>query len=194
MSYRINACGPLGNYAVKIIREVCDGMSMTRERTRSCGTSTLYPNRVLRARSECVLHRRQGTTTTTTTTTVCDPASCQRDHERSGDRVGSQSLRTANGATWFEYRHYSLPGTGSRRGIRDSYSSTRTVSAIGSRARHFPLPARAARSLPSEITAIALTAFSHVPVARVTLVLLGNERRRETLARARERKFSFQRQ
>lgn len=108
---------------------------------------------------------------------------------RSKDRaIGDDGSRSPDGATWFEYRRCSLSETGSRRGIRDSYSfDARTVSVMGSRIRHFPSrpsrfpslppPLRAVHSLPSEITAVALTAFSHVPVARVVLVVLGNERK-----------------
>jgi len=129
--YKINACGLLENFMPLRSLERYAMVCMTRERTRSCGTSSLYPNRVLRARSKCVLHRRRGTTMVVTLPPV-------NAITGSGDRVGSQSLRTTNGATWFEYRRYSLYGTGSRRGIRDSYSPTRTVSAMGSRARHFP--------------------------------------------------------
>lgn len=84
-------------------------------------------------------------------------------------------------------------------GIRDSYSSFDAYSIRDGvprqtfpspRSRISPLPfsppllypliplSLLAHSLPSEITAVALTAFSHVPVARVALVVLGNERER----------------
>lgn len=106
-------------------------------------------------------------------------------------------------ATWFEYRRSAV----SRRrlvrgaGIRDSYSFLGRVQYprwgpapdISHPARASPpsppssclIPslarasrARPAHSLPSEITAVALTAFSHVLVARVALIVLGNERER----------------
>lgn len=148
----------------------------TRERTRSCGTGTLPESRITRTKQV----RAPPSSGTTTVVTLPPVNAIARDRTH---RFGSQSPRTANRATWFEYRRYS-PGL-----VRGAVFGIRTPRRV-QYPRLGPAPdiSLPACSPPSEITAIALTAFSHVPVARVTLVVLGNERKREILARVKRNK------
>lgn len=114
-------------YAIKVIREAC----VSRKNAVSCRNQlSLRIAHYAHEASACfIVVKVRG----------CDPAFCQRDHEIERPR---RVAVAADEATWFEYRRCSLSETGSRRGIRDSYSTTHTVSAIGSRARHFPSRSR----------------------------------------------------
>lgn len=110
----------------------------------------------------------------------CDPASCQRDHE-----IGRPS-RVAVATDWRTEPRGSNTGAtispGLVRGVVFGICTPRCVQyPRWGPAPDISLPARTVHSLPSEITAVALTAFSHVPVARVTPAVLGNERENERL-------------
>lgn len=127
----------------------------------------------------------------------CDPAFCQRDHEIERPRrvavaadggrshvvriPALQSLRD-----WFAARYSGFVLLDAY-SIRDRVPRQTFPFPLAPISSPSPPPPCAARSLPSEITAVALTAFSHVPVARVTLVVLSNERKIRKRERERER-------
>lgn len=139
---------------------------MTRERTSSLPESRITHTKQVRAPPSSKYNDS------------CDPASCQRDHE-----IGRPSRVAV--ATDGERSHVvRIPALtvspGLVRGVVFGICTPRRAQyPRWGPAPDISLPARAVHSLPSEITAVALTAFSHVPVARVTLAVLGNEKERE---------------
>lgn len=149
-------------YAVKIIREACDGVYDSRKNAVVRNTGSLPESRITRT-------KQVRAPPSSRYNDVCDPASCQRDHEI------ERPSRVAVAADGERSHVVRIPALQS---LRDWFAARYSGFVLlvqyprWGPAPDISLPARAAHSLPSEITAVALTAFSHVPVARVTLVVL----------------------
>lgn len=175
---RINACDCWETiYAVKIIREVCDGVYDWRKNAvvrNELSTRIAYYAHEASACSTIVKVQRQ------LWPCLLSTRSRDRATESGRSRYGwrTEPRGSNTGAT---------VSPGLVRGVVFGIRTPRRVQyPRRGPAPDISLPARTVHSLPSEITAVALAAFSHVPVARVTLVVLSNERKRAKVRRTED--------